>query len=285
MIVVPGAWSESDLEYHAENIATMLANNAGFNCNAARVLLLHGSAGRSARRCGRLRRVLARTSPTRRAYYPGAEDRFERFVAAHPEAERIGDARPTASCPWVLIRDLDRLDERGTPASPPRPSAGLFCETAIEAPDAGRASSTAPSRFANERLWGTLNASLIVHPSSRHDPELGTAVERAVETLRYGTVAVNHWAAVGFGLVVTPWGAFPGHTPQDIQSGLGVVHNTMMFSRVQKTVIAAPFHARPKPPWFVTHSNAYELGRRLTRFEASPAAWRLPGIFNLALRG
>src|SRR5450759_3281600 len=32
IIVVPGRWSPSDLDYHAENIATMLTNNAGFNC-------------------------------------------------------------------------------------------------------------------------------------------------------------------------------------------------------------------------------------------------------------
>jgi len=41
VIVVPGPWSASDLAYHAEHIATMLTNNAGFNCNATRVILQH----------------------------------------------------------------------------------------------------------------------------------------------------------------------------------------------------------------------------------------------------
>ena len=37
--LVPGRWSESDLDYHADNIATMLTNNAGFNCTTSRVIV------------------------------------------------------------------------------------------------------------------------------------------------------------------------------------------------------------------------------------------------------
>src|SRR4029079_17394547 len=41
VIVVPGPWSAGDLAYHAENLVTMLTNNAGFNCNATRVIVQH----------------------------------------------------------------------------------------------------------------------------------------------------------------------------------------------------------------------------------------------------
>jgi hypothetical protein len=139
--------------------------------------------------------------------------------------------------------------------------------------------------FANQRLWGTLNATLLVHPRSLDDPATARAVERAVEDLRYGTVAINHWAAVGYGLVVTPWGGFPGQTPADIQSGTGWVHNTLMFSRPQKVVVRAPFRTLPKPVWFATHKTANRLTPKLARFEAAPSIGKLPGIFSLALRG
>jgi hypothetical protein len=114
---------------------------------------------------------------------------------------------------------------------------------------------------------------------------VAAAVERAIAGLRYGTVAVNHWAALGYGLVVTPWGAFPGHTPWDIQSGTGVVHNSLMFSRAQKGVVRAPFHARPRPAWFAGHRTAGRLAPRLVRFEAAPSLGQLPAILGLALRG
>jgi hypothetical protein len=111
------------------------------------------------------------------------------------------------------------------------------------------------------------------------------AVEKAIADLRYGTIAVNHWAAIGYGLVITPWGAFPDHPPHDIQSGTGVVHNTLMFDRSQKTVVRAPFRVTPKPVWFATHKTAHKLTPKLVEFEADPSFAKLPGIFAQALRG
>ncbi|MCP4247056.1 MAG: hypothetical protein GY778_08395 [bacterium] len=90
---------------------------------------------------------------------------------------------------------------------------------------------------------------------------------------------------MGYGLVVTPWGAYPGQDVYDIQSGSGIVHNTLMFERIQKTVVRAPFRVSPKPLWFPSHETAYEMSRKLTDFEADPSPWKLPGIFWEALRG
>ena len=41
VIVVPGKWSIPELLYQAEHVATMLVNNAGFNCISARVVITH----------------------------------------------------------------------------------------------------------------------------------------------------------------------------------------------------------------------------------------------------
>ena len=89
---------------------------------------------------------------------------------------------------------------------------------------------------------------------------------------------------MGYGLVSLPWGAFPGHDFYDVQSGIGVVHNTPMFSRPQKSVVHSPFHAFPKPPWFVNHQTAHHLATALTHFEATPSPAKLPKIFWLALQ-
>ena len=39
-IVVPGPWSEAELRYHAEHIASQKLTNAGFNCVSAQVLIM-----------------------------------------------------------------------------------------------------------------------------------------------------------------------------------------------------------------------------------------------------
>ncbi|HVR06772.1 MAG TPA: aldehyde dehydrogenase family protein, partial [Thermoanaerobaculia bacterium] len=277
----PGSYRSADLAYQAENLVTMLTNNAGFNCNATRVIIQHAASPDRERLLAALRAQLARVPP-RRAYYPGAADRFHAFVAAHPEAERFG-AEAGDQLPWTLIPGLDP-GARGDICYTTEAFCGLFAETAIAAGSIPEYLERAVA-FANDTLWGTLNVTLVVPPQAAADPAVGPAVERAIADLRYGTVSVNHWAAIGYGLVVTPWGAFPGHTAQDIQSGTGVVHNTLMFSRVQKSVVRAPFHAHPKPAWFATHRTAARLTPKLVRFEAEPSLAKLPGIFSLALRG
>jgi acyl-CoA reductase-like NAD-dependent aldehyde dehydrogenase len=284
VIVVPGPWSDGDLDYHAENLVTMLTNNAGFNCNAARVIVTDAKWPLRDAFLARVRGLLAQV-PTRRAYYPGAADRYDAFLEQHPEAERFGDiGGPEGDrLAWALIPGLDP-GQRDEICYSTEAFAGLFGETPLSAPSPAAFVDQAVA-FCNERLWGTLNATLLVHPKSLRDPEVGKAVERAIADLRYGTVAINHWAAIGYGLVVTPWGAFPGHDRTDIQSGTGVVHNTLMFSKVQKSVVRAPFRVLPKPVWFATHRQAHKLTPKLSRFEAAPSPAKLPGIFALALRG
>ncbi len=89
VIVVPGRWSSADLARQAENVATMLTNNGGFNCNAARVIITHADWPQRDAFLAAIRDRLGRT-PTRDAYYPGAADRFDAFAAAHPEMRQMG---------------------------------------------------------------------------------------------------------------------------------------------------------------------------------------------------
>lgn len=280
VIVVPGPWSDGDLAYQGENVASMLTNNAGFNCNAARVIVTHEGWARRDDLLAAVRRALA-GAPTRPAYYPGAAERCRQAVADHPQAERFGEAGDGHQ-PWVLVPGLD--PEADEDLFREEAFCSLFAETALPAPSAARFVDRAVD-FANRRLWGTLNVTLIVHPDSLRDAETRAAVERAVAELRYGTVSLNHWAAVGYALASTPWGSFPGNPPEDIQSGTGWVHNAYLFDRPQKSVIRSPFRAWPKPPWFLSHRAAGDLSETLTAFEGTHSPARLPRLFWHALRG
>ncbi len=281
VIVVPGPWSDGEVAYQAENVVSMLTNNAGFNCNAARVVVTHAGWARRDDLLAAMRRVLAST-PTRPAFYPGAAERCERFLAAHPDGERFG-APAAGELPWVLLPGLDAGREDDI-AFRTEAFSSVFGETALAAPSAARFVDRAVE-FCNERLWGTLNVTLIVHPDALRDPETAAAVDRALADLRYGTVSINHWAAVGYALASPPWGSIPGQTPADIQSGTGWVHNTFLFDRPEKTVVRSPFRVWPKPPWFVSHQTAGALAHDLAAFEADPGPLRVPSIFWHALRG
>lgn len=281
IIVVPGRWSPVELAYQADNVATMLTNNAGFNCTTARVLI---TASGWKLRQPFLNAVRARLAATqvRRAYYPGAADRFDQFVGAHPEAELYGE-RADGRLPWAFITDLDP-GARDDLCYTTEAFCGVFGETPLPSENPADFLDRAVA-FANDALWGTLNATVIVHPRSLFDADTRAALDRAIGNLRYGTVSINHWSAIGFALGATPWGAHPGHPRNDIGSGTDVVHNTLMFSRVEKTVVRAPFHAWPKPIWFGSHRTARRLAPMLVRFEANPSLLRFAGLLPLAILG
>jgi hypothetical protein len=221
--------------------------------------------------------------PPRKAYYPGAQNRFEAFLASHPDAEQFGVSEESR-LPWTLVTNVDPKNEDDI-CFTTEAFCGLFAETTLEAANTVEYIDRAVE-FANEHLWGTLNVTLLVHPASMKDPAVAAALDRAIANLRYGTVALNFWAATAYVLGVTTWGAFPGHPLEDIQSGTGVVHNTLMFERPQKSVIRAPFRAQPMPPWFVLHGSAgRKLFPKMVQFEAAPSPWKVPGILMTALRG
>ncbi len=282
LIVVPGPWQTSDIAYQAEHIASMLTNNAGFNCNATRVIIQHEQWGLRDQLRQQIGRVLQNV-PARAAYYPGAQQRQQAFVAAHPEAEQFGSV-DAGQLPWTFISDVDATNTEDI-CFTTEAFCGLFAETALSAASVVDYIEQAVT-FANERLWGTLCATILVHPHSLRDPQIAAALDRALAQLRYGTIGVNYWAGTGFAMAVTTWGAFPGHELYDIQSGNGVVHNTLMFARPQKSVIRAPFRSVPTPPWFATQGK---IGRsvfsRLARLEAEPSPWKIPGIIWSALSG
>ena len=71
----------------------------------------------------------------------------------------------------------------------------------------------------------------------------------------------------------------------DVQSGIGFVHNTCLLDRPQKTILRAPLAMFPKPSWFSTHRRPEALAWKLCDLYCQPSIWKLPGLFNQALRG
>lgn len=282
VIVVPGPWSSSDIEFQADSITSMLVQNAGFNCVAARVLVTHGSWARRRDLLDGIRDSLARAEE-RVPYYPGAVDRWQQFVEDHPQAEWFGREGENR-VPFTLIPDVDEDDAQAT-AFTTEAFAGVFAETALDAPLSIPTYLDKAVAFCNDRLWGTLTATILVHPRSMKDPAVAQAVNKAIEDLEYGCVVVNAWSAVAYGMVTTTWGAFPGATDDDIQSGRGVVHNSRMIEDVQKSVVHAPFRAPIKPPTFHTHQTLHEVAPRVAELEATGDLSVLPGLLWQAMRG
>ena len=282
-IVLPGRWSSADLRFQAEHVATQRLHNSGFNCVACQVVVLPADWEQKEAFLDAIRAAF-RSAPARELYYPGCSARIARARAAYPMAEELASR--------LLITGLDLSD-----SDEPALSEEYFAPVlgVAELPGAGASFLNAAIAAVNERLAGTLGANIIAHPSTLS--ELGPGLLDAVAELRYGTVAINAWTGFGYLTPRASWGAYPGHTVTDVQSGIGVVHNALLLENPERTVVRGPFRPAPrsvinrelsltpKPPWFLSNRTAATTGRRMTAFAGQPGWGALPGIFASALRG
>jgi acyl-CoA reductase-like NAD-dependent aldehyde dehydrogenase len=278
VIIVPGPWSEKDLTRQATQLASWIVVNAGFACLAPRVMIQHASWPDRRRLLERIGSLLAKTE-TRMAYYPGAAQRHAMFLAAHPDARLFGDPSPN-HLPWTLVAGVDPANKEDI-CFRSEAFCGLMGETALEAADVPDFINRAV-QFANDTLWGTLCATLIVHPQSLKDARVAAALEGAVEDLRYGTVAINAFPFYSAYFMSAPWGGYPGHDIYDIQSGTGKTFNFLMLEEVQKSILRAPF--RRIDPLVVTARSPHTFARKLALYEYDPAWQKLPGLMVSALR-
>ncbi|MDZ8200497.1 aldehyde dehydrogenase family protein [Microbacterium sp. SSW1-59] len=285
IIVVPGEWSEADLAYQAEYVATMRLQNAGHNCVAAQVLVLSEDWPQREAFLDHVRRAMAGT-PSRKVWYPRSEERLATLRDSRPDATWSDGGRRGVVEFACGADDAMEIQEQFAP---------VLGVTAL--PGVGQVFLDAAIAYANERLTGTLGANILIDPVEQ--TRLGDDFERALERLHYGTIAVNTWTAVGFLTPALPWGAYPGGTLEHAPSGLGVVHNAFLLARIDRAVVRGPFRPfprslsalrprsrgafslLPKPPWFVTARTGATVSAGLTRFRAGGGILRLiPTMLN-----
>jgi acyl-CoA reductase-like NAD-dependent aldehyde dehydrogenase len=277
-IIVPGPYSERELDFQAENLAASIVNNASFNCIASKLIVTQRGWPDREKFLQKVEAVLERI-PRRKAYYPGAYERFCRFA---PDVDAPATFERDERLPWTIVRDV-------SPDNDPQffRQESFVCvaaETALAADSAEDFLDAIPD-FCNERLWGTLAATIVVHPKFRRAVGNEARLQRAIGRLRYGTVAINHWSALGYAIMSAPWGGYPGGTLADPQSGIGWVHNTFMLDGVEKTVVEGPLTVWPKPLWFPTNRTADRVAWQVMKLYHRPSIWKLPRLFWTALGG
>lgn len=277
--VVPYEYSDKELSFQARNLVSMVVNNASFNCNAAKMLITSRKWSQRQKFLDLVTRGLAEV-PSRRAYYPGAFERYRKLVGGREGVRTFGEAS-AEKLPWALIHDVD-AERRDEPLFRVEPFCGILGETCVGTADPVEFIERA-TRFMNERLWGTLNAAIVIHPKLESDHTVSKILDRAIAELRYGTVAINHWPALGYAMGTMPWGGHQSANLKDIQSGLGWVHNPFMLEGIDKAVVRGPLLVRPKPVWFYDNTRARAVGERLIQLEAGPTWRRVPGLLRAAL--
>ncbi|WP_347124761.1 aldehyde dehydrogenase family protein [Microbacterium sp. SY138] len=285
IIVVPGAWTDADLTYQAEHIATMRLQNCGHNCIAGQVVIISSDWDQADAFRAALRRAYA-NAPERPIWYPGSSSRMELATDAYPDALVLGDR---------LLVEIDADDDPTALESTEyfAPVLGV-----VTVPGTGQDFLDAAVTHANDKLQGTLGANLLIDPAT--EKSLGAGFERAIAALHYGSIAINSWTAFAFITPTLTWGAFPGGTIGDVGSGIGVVHNALLLDGVERSVLRGPFRPfprslpiangggrftiLPKPPWFVSARTGAAVSEGLTRYRVDGSITGLVKTLTKALQ-
>lgn len=285
IIVVPGAWTDADITYQAEHVATMRLQNSGHNCIAGQVVIMSSDWDQADAFRAALRRAYA-NAPERPIWYPGSPSRMELATDAYPDALVLGDR---------LLVEINADDDPTALETTEYFSPVLGVVTV---PGTGQDFLDAAVAHANDKLQGTLGANLLIDPAT--EKSLGAGFERAIAALHYGSIAINSWTAFAFITPTLTWGAFPGGTIDDVGSGIGVVHNALLLDGVERSVLHGPFRPLPrslpiangggrftilpKPPWFVSARTGAAVSEGLTRYRVDGNVVGLLKTLTKALR-
>ena len=244
-VIGPGDWTDAELSHHAKYFATVVMNNNGCNCMAPQVLLLPDTGFPTGRFLAIFKQIV-KARPHAPPYYPGTKARYDAWVEAVqavPEARtefiesdvKLPPGRFGPPLPWAFstipfeVLASGRL-ETVTQVEAFGPTLAI---TTVPGAQAGGSFWSDVTRFCNDVLFGSLAATVVMHPSR--------ADEGIVAGLRYGSVGVNSWGGQSYRFNGGSWGAFPGEPLEAVESGIGVVRNFLLFQGVQKTVVRAPF--------------------------------------------
>jgi len=259
IIVHPGNWSRSEIRHQAKKIVTAKLNNSGFNCIAAQVIVLPKDWRHTQKLKNDIKHYLKKVGDTT-SYYPGSSENLNELIETN-NYEQINNL--TCSTPFLLA-DLDLEKEYGnkevwsTALYFKELSFSSYEDFAVKAID-----------YVNNELWGNLGVTVLIKNFKKGTNKL--ILKNYVDELKYGTVAINEWSALGFVIPSLPWGGYPGNRDNDIQSGQGYVHNSNLFESPQKGIVYSKFRISPliDPPWFITNRKAHRIFKHLTYYQAT----------------
>ena len=212
----------------------------------------------------------------RRAYYPGAKERWQNVIMSSMKFKVLGEEHKH-STPWAFAKGISE-DQYDFELYQNEPFCSVISETMIDAEDQIQFLNKAVA-FVNNKVWGTLSASIIIDPKSEKSKDISHALEKAIANLEYGTVAINSsFTALSFITAAAAWGAYPGSVLSNIQSGRGWIHNTSMIEGIEKMVARFPIMSSRKPFYFTTHKKKLPLARKLLDYEMNQKWSKVPSI-------
>jgi acyl-CoA reductase-like NAD-dependent aldehyde dehydrogenase len=279
MIIVPGKWTQKEIDHQASQISATKHANGGHACISPQVVIVDDDWPQKKLFLNRLQHYLAE-APTEVCYYPGGMKNYEKFRMNYPQAQILGQKKR------YFDKQLNPLFipevENDSLALKEEAFTMVLAQTSIKGTGGDSLKFLNKAvQFCNEKVFGDLGCSVIVDPRTAR--RIGSGIEDCIAKLEYGLIGVNVWSGMIAIFPQLTWGAFPGNTAWNIESGVGQLGNSYMFDQIEKSVLWTPMispihlvNAKPK---------MLKVIQRTAYYLIKPSWMRLLKLFGAAIFG
>jgi hypothetical protein len=285
-IVVPYRYTETELKDQAGQLAYWMHSNASCMCNSPKVIVISDDWEQKDQFLQIVETSLRNTFlPV--AYYPRTKERWQSYRDKYPDAKEVDSSTgmgvaerkltaPQGSSeatllPWLIVDlAIDATSESGRKAAQKEyafskePFCPMYTIARLQniTNDDLEGFCTTAASFCNDCLYGSLSGTVTVAPSLIKSQE----VQGLIANLRFGSLGVNLWGGSCYAAMTGGWGAFPGETLENVQSGRGRINNLLCLSNFQKFVLTSPIcspsHIRLNPD-LVRQAKFYKAYNKL----------------------
>ena len=256
-IIHPGNWTNSQIKFQARKIVTAKLNNGGFNCISAQVVILPENWKHTDKLIMYIKQYM-KNIDDRFSYYPNSLSLLNKL---EKDGNYTRENSDTCATPH-LTREIKAYSKYETSEVW---GTSIYFKKIISSDNKDYMQKVVD--YCNETLWGNLGATVLFKKyKSKKNKEY---INFYINNLRYGTVAINEWSAIGFIIPTLPWGGYPGNKDNDIQSGQDFVHNSLFFESPQNGIVYSKFRMSNiiDPLWFVTNKKGKKVFKNLTYFQ------------------
>ena len=282
-IVVPGRWTAAEMAQQAGRLAMAKKANGGAVCASPQVVVVDADWPQLDEYIDAVRAAFRRGLPSP-MYYPGWKEReahFREALGGDERCERVAPAAVPAVDGELAVTLAAAAPAESAQVTREEAFAPVLTVVRLQCGNDPARFLQAATEYANEKLFGTLSGTLII--DDRTAATHAEALENAIAALEYGTLAVNTWSLDGATQFLTPWGAFPKHTQEDIQSGMGIIGNFRLYDHPEKTVIRKKFFDTKLRTELNAQTN--KLLCRVAWLQAYPSYFRLLPLLSAAVLG
>lgn len=257
-IIVPGTWTEKEIERQAIQLASAGKLNGGAVCGRPQTIITSKHWPQREQFLDALRKAISEDTFACGAYYPNVDETKAAFLEHQPSAEILKPENGKhAASDFVLIPNVQEDDF----AVKNEAFCQIFSELPLDTSNDVDAFLTKATAFCNDKLLGSLGCMILVDNdtfSAHHD-----RVHQAIRELNYGGIAVNTIPPNIWLNAYLIWGG-NNESKDDFVSGVGNFGNALNFDNVVKAVLIDDFHSTSFE--FTNRAAVHNMLRNVSHF-------------------